>query len=867
MASLPAQIRGLAEPPSSSALTTQITTHIDSHFPDLDALVHPGTQQQHASGPSKRKRRNLEEEIKYWEEREARAQSELAETSRELPPLLDQTHSGLQTLLHSAQELSIQRYDLADKVVNLVSDIGGGTKKDEGREAVNKKTDSNPVLLQVELLQEELGKLEAGLAWAKILEEVVGLSEATLNPANHKPSPLAALPQYRQLNDLVGRLAKTLPTGMGLVDIVRDICERTWNGLKDVMSQNLLRASELIGWPRKVVYENVPADARRTFERAYQDLLYLQAEGEDLHDESHLRPPHWSSGKGLYPLQAMVKPIELRFKYHFQGVKGTNRVDKPEWAFANILDQIFEHHTFLTTYIQPLTSHSGYSDIDIRSEFTLLLFPILLSLIRSRIPHILDHPALLAHTVYQTVMFDEAVRQGGFDLDGVSMYEARESPKWEGLVGVILRKEDWFSRWVAGEKKFADKQLNDIISSSDAWTISDELPEGEEEQAGLRPTISGRQVKALIEQISDRYAPLPELEYKLPFLISIQLPILSAYHARISGSLDAFESLSSAFVRVVPGALAGNTRSGIHIDQAKLTGGSAGVERLIKAWLSSKWIAEASRKWADSLFFVEMSNDLQHATSLKWKVQADPLIPQGLKVSTLGVSAQNDTDVSVFDVIIGHFDLLCSRAEDMIMRLVTVEVENDLKQHLTRRWDNPPSTEPTIPSAYLLSALTTYTAHLTTITATLPPLVTSRLYRKIVADLSRHIMQRGVYSGWSKFSEMGGRDFQCEVDEWKDVSAGVFNRKAKELSAWEVQVDAPWKTLSDVSKLLSLPTSFEGVNVKDGDNVGEAPTFAQGMAAAWAAGKGLVAFEERLGVDLGKEEIQAVLRRRMECWR
>lgn len=49
----------------------------------------------------------------------------------------------------------------------------------------------------------------------------------------------------------------------------------------------------------------------------------------------------------------------------------------------------------------------------------------------------------------------------------------------------------------------ADAQLNGIISSSDAWTVADEVPEGEESsaQTGLKPTVSSRQVKALFEQI------------------------------------------------------------------------------------------------------------------------------------------------------------------------------------------------------------------------------------------------------------------------------------------------------------------------------------------------------------------------------
>lgn len=73
------------------------------------------------------------------------------------------------------------------------------------------------------------------------------------------------------------------------------------------------------------------------------------------------------------------------------------------------------------------------------------------------------------------------------------------------------------------------------------------------------------------------------------------------YHSRVSGSLDAFETLSSAFVRAVPGALSGNTRGGIHVDQSRLTGGVECLAKLIKAALSAGWIMQALREWADDM--------------------------------------------------------------------------------------------------------------------------------------------------------------------------------------------------------------------------------------------------------------------------
>lgn len=82
----------------------------------------------------------------------------------------------------------------------------------------------------------------------------------------------------------------------------------------------------------------------------------------------------------------------------------------------------------------------------------MLLFPILLDFIRTRMPHLIDHPALLAHTVYQTVLFDDAVRESGFDLSRTSIYRGAEA-EWDGLTGVILREGNWFVEWLGGETK------------------------------------------------------------------------------------------------------------------------------------------------------------------------------------------------------------------------------------------------------------------------------------------------------------------------------------------------------------------------------------------------------------------------------
>jgi RAD50-interacting protein 1 len=101
--------------------------------------------------------------------------------------------------------------------------------------------------------------------------------------------------------------------------------------------------------------------------------------------------------------------------------------------------------------------------------------------------------------------------------------------------------------------------------------------------------------------MADRYSPLPNAAHRMDFLVSIQLPLLSQYQSRITSSLDAFETLSSAFVRVVPGALGRDPSRVSDSSTKRLTSGIEGVQRLCKALISSKYILNALVTWGEDL--------------------------------------------------------------------------------------------------------------------------------------------------------------------------------------------------------------------------------------------------------------------------
>lgn len=69
-----------------------------------------------------------------------------------------------------------------------------------------------------------------------------------------------------------------------------------------------------------------------------------------------------------------------RFLYHFFGSRPTNRLDKPEWYYTQLLNWAKDNHIFVGTHIQPALNLAGHSDINIRvniQRFVQILYQIM----------------------------------------------------------------------------------------------------------------------------------------------------------------------------------------------------------------------------------------------------------------------------------------------------------------------------------------------------------------------------------------------------------------------------------------------------------------------------------------------------------
>jgi transcription termination factor NusB len=93
----------------------------------------------------------------------------------------------------------------------------------------------------------------------------------------------------------------------------------------------------------------------------------LNASGEKININTHTSDEELEKAlkkDGLYPLLSLVHPISLRFKYHFEGKRQTNRVDKPEWYFTHVINLVHEHKPFMENHIQPLLEKTSYKNIN-----------------------------------------------------------------------------------------------------------------------------------------------------------------------------------------------------------------------------------------------------------------------------------------------------------------------------------------------------------------------------------------------------------------------------------------------------------------------------------------------------------------------
>ncbi|KAK9480824.1 TIP-1 family-domain-containing protein [Lipomyces japonicus] len=502
---------------------------------------------------------------------------------------------------------------------------------------------SKPDLLaKVDNFISKLSRLQIARDYFRVLDEIHCLS-ALATSAIYKDAE-SALKHYSDLSRLYqlvyekNKLSDD-PTTY-LVPFMEQSRLALRASLQDKLSSDLRNSLDAIGWPSKISFKSDFNEFCSAFTNLilFQDSSFVTKNIDGNNNEP----------SQIIAFEVLIEQLDLRFRYHFEGNRDTNRLDKPEWVFSHVLATVEEHENFLQTVVQGVLRKSVYGQSrQALHEFIYAYLPSVVTKLKSMIPIAMSQPQLLSHIMMETMKFDEALRE-------IYLFSPFGVNDWQGLSGMIISNHGWFQGWLTIEKNFALARYREIITAPDAWLVdSDSAGDAE-----AKSTKSALRLRYLLETITDRYKSLRSFTHKVNFLMDIQVFVLDSYHGRISASLDAFESLTSSLVRAV---------SGVHEDdRQKMVEGISGIERLCRAYCSAFSIRDALNDWGEDIFFLELYEEIT--------LRASPKTKKSLHTE-ISFSDIPDDQGTIFDETVKFYERLQERAENLIIKHLQREAQ------------------------------------------------------------------------------------------------------------------------------------------------------------------------------------------------
>ncbi|KAF2835919.1 hypothetical protein M501DRAFT_941214 [Patellaria atrata CBS 101060] len=556
--------------------------------------------------------------------------------------------------------------------------------------AIIQSDSSDDATLQLQSVLSKQHILDVTSAYFELLNEVENLSRESISQLGK--SDEAAVESYRQLQLLVTKAVPLQDAAEGaapqLLYHIREITDDLRNRIQAAFASDLDAILKKIFWPKKDVV--LTGKLREEWSRSVGKLLDLQK--QDLEEREH----EVSSSRNferrpivLLPLEVLARPLEVRFKYHFDGDRPTNRLDKPEYFLSHITDLIDQYSPFLQDSLQPvLIEHFKGSDlamnpiyIDATSAFITALLSILRTKVFSTLPKVGNEPQLLSHFIHELLSFDSTIRDewkydGGYGAIG-----------WKGLSWEVLQEDNsiWFRRWLEVEKNFALKRYEDILSAPDAG----ELDYDSVDANVTKPSKAAIRVNDLLETVTEHYRPLSSFSQKIRFLIDIQIAIFDQYFNRLSSGLEAYLSMTTAIGRRV---------TGISKEEQLELQGIKGLDRLCRVYGSADYLERAMRDWSDDLFFLELWDELQdrarNSSRNNQNISRNLNLEEVAEKTSSSLGSDEDTG-ALFDSTATAYKGLRIRTEKIIVDNLAYNVAEALRPY---RSSNPWSTLTTPPS-------------------------------------------------------------------------------------------------------------------------------------------------------------------------
>lgn len=214
---------------------------------------------------------------------------------------------------------------------------------------------------------------------------------------------------------------------------------RKW---RESVSVAFKKSLEEVGWPHQIDGPNLDPQKMSKFIETFEALANLTQISKELSQEQSNENIH----NLIHPFDLMMDSVKIRFKFHFEGKRPTNRLDKPEWFLTHILN-LFEHHFSLFSMLQQYVI-----SFDTCDRFSEILLGLVKRKIEKTVPRILSTPSLLSHFVNELFVFDanlQTIIDFGREDDGLLKFGFE----------MFSEQQNWVDEWIRVEQKCKSRLL------------------------------------------------------------------------------------------------------------------------------------------------------------------------------------------------------------------------------------------------------------------------------------------------------------------------------------------------------------------------------------------------------------------------
>ncbi|XP_046814708.1 RAD50-interacting protein 1 isoform X1 [Vespa crabro] len=388
---------------------------------------------------------------------------------------------------------------------------------------------------EVQEVIDKIGQLDKCLSYLnfiKCIEDISDEIENSLLSADDE----SVITLYTNLSEISCQLQSS--SCHHLVNYVRETLHFWHNLIKEKLSKEYNDVLKSLKWPfcgtnANIVITSLPETITR-FKILTEYLLHLQ-----LPDET-IKPVVTSAlltdfASVCLPITLLVRPLRQRFIYHFTGSKLTNRQDKPEWFFTQILTWIKDHVQWIQKFVQPVANSIGFNHIDVKAEFMRALVQLAVEKLHSELAIAQHDDALFAHLIDEALGFERELRE-------TLLY-----PSSQPATVFVLTQAHIFVKWINMEKKYATEKMDAILNSNTAWEILSGPDVND-----MKETECANAFLTLLTTISDRYKHLPQPGHRLQFL-ELQLELIDDWRVRLLQLLheDCVDPLASLMPRIL----------------------------------------------------------------------------------------------------------------------------------------------------------------------------------------------------------------------------------------------------------------------------------------------------------------------------